>query len=82
MGQFIVTVDATGNHGCMRDVGDGEFVVGCELPHCTDCITREYVRRLKRSGAMVAIAQIVHWPNTESTVTDNLLTGVREGSFK
>lgn len=82
MGQFIVSVDAVGNHGCSRDVGDGEFVVGCELPHCTDCITREYVRRLKRSGASLTSATITHWPGSESEVLDDLLTGKRAGSFK
>jgi hypothetical protein len=81
MGQFTVHVDAVGNHGCQRDKKDGETVVGCEQSHCTDCITREYVRRLKRSGAIMAAAVITHWPGTESEVCDDLLTGKRDGSF-
>lgn len=84
MGTFRVTVQATGNHGCMRDKGAGETVIGCERPGCVDCITREYVRRLKRSGANFDTggeATLQHWPGTESEVIDDLLTGVRAGSF-
>lgn len=81
MGQFIVQVDAVGNHGCERDKKDGEAVIGCERPNCTDCITREYVRRLKRAGTTVSDARITHWPNQASEVVDNLLTGIRVGSF-
>lgn len=69
MGTFHVLVRATGNHGCERDKKDGEHVVGCERPGCTDCITREFVRRLKKSGAQIHVAEIDHWPliglNTE-----------------
>lgn len=81
MGQFIVAVDAVGNHGCQREIKDGGTVIGCEKSSCTDCITREYVRRLKRSGAMMAAATITHWPGSESEVRDDLLTGQRSGSF-
>lgn len=62
MGDFRITIDAVGGHGCMRELGDGETVIGCDRPGCPDCITREYVRRLKRSGAMVSRAMIEHWP--------------------
>jgi hypothetical protein len=81
MGTFLVEVTAVGNHGCQRDIKAGGAVVGCERPNCTDCITREYVRRLKRTGSDVQLATIVHWPGTDGQVVDNLLTGVREGSF-
>ncbi len=81
MGQFIVKVDAVGNHGCQREVKDGGAVIGCERPGCTDCVTREFVRRLKRMGATVAEATITHWPGQASEVRDDLLTGKRTGSF-
>lgn len=81
MGQFRVTVVAQGGHGCMRDAGDGETVIGCDRPGCPDCIAREFVRRLKRSGAFVDEAQLEHWPGTSYAVTDDLLTGKRQGSF-
>lgn len=81
MGQFVVKVDAVGNHGCERTKKDGEAVIGCESSHCTDCITREYVRRLKRSGATVSTATITHWPGQQGEVKDDLLSGIRSGSF-
>lgn len=88
MGTFLVTVQATGNHGCERDMKDGENVVGCERPGCTDCIAREFVRRLKKSGATVELATIEHWPGQpivhrepDGPVIDDLLTGARKGSF-
>jgi len=81
MGQFIVHVDAVGNHGCQREVRDGGQVTGCGAPGCTDCATRDYVRRLKETGAAVSAATVTHWPGSEAEVRDNLLTGVRSGSF-
>lgn len=81
MGQNIVHIDMVGNHGCERGKKDGEAVIGCEKPHCTDCIVRECVRRLKRSGAIMNAATITHWPGTESEVRDDLLSGIRSGSF-
>ncbi len=81
MGQFRVTVTATGGHGCMREKGDGETVIGCDRPGCPDCSAREFVRRLKRMGCNVEEAKLEHWPGTESQVTDDLLTGLRSGSF-
>lgn len=87
MGQFRVTVEAVGNHGCRRDEHRKDpmsVVVGCGQPYCTDCITREYVKRLQASGASVSEATIHHWPGTnggDSEVVDNLITMRRIGSF-
>lgn len=81
MGTFLVQVKATGGHGCQREKKDGEAVLGCDLPHCPDCITREFVRRLKRTGAQVSEATLTHWPDTPTQVMDDLLTGIRKGSF-
>jgi hypothetical protein len=81
-GDFRVVVEAFGNHGCERDKKDGESVLGCDRHGCVDCITREYVRRLKRTGAHLRVAKIVHIGYTpEQDVTDDLLTGVRAGAF-
>jgi hypothetical protein len=87
MGDFRVTVEALGGHGCQREKGDGETVIGCERQGCPDCMAREFVRRLKRSGATVKLAEIRHWPadmpgyTAEREVRDNLLTGQRAGEF-
>jgi hypothetical protein len=82
MGQFRVTVLATGNNGCQRDKGDGQIVIGCERPGCVDCITREFVRRLKRAGCVMERADLIHWPDTTYKVHDDLLAGIRVGEFK
>lgn len=81
MGQFVVHVDAVGNHGCQREVKDGEVVAGCGQPGCTDCVTRRYLADLKATSATVSTATITHWPGSESEVRDDLLTGLRSGSF-
>jgi hypothetical protein len=87
MGDFRVTVEALGGHGCQREQGDGETVIGCERSGCPDCMAREFVRRLKRSGATVKLAKIQHWPADlpgyapEGEVRDDMLTGVRTGAF-
>lgn len=95
MGDFRVVIEAIGGHGCMREVGDGGFVMGCNRPGCPDCIAREAVRRLQRSGAQIHQAKLVHWPadfvhptpgvtthySKENEVTDDLVTGKRSGSF-
>lgn len=91
MGTFHVVVQATGNHGCERELKDDETVIGCDRPGCTDCMAREFVRRLKRSGAQVHLAQIDHWPQLErigenplpptGQVQDDLVSGKRTGNF-
>jgi len=78
---FKVEVQAVGAHGCERHFGDGSTVIGCERHNCPDCITREFVRRLKRAGCSIDIALLTHWPGSEQEVNDNLLTGVRSGNF-
>jgi hypothetical protein len=87
MGDFRVVVEAVGGHGCQREKGTGETVIGCDKPGCPDCMAREFVRRLKRSGATMKKAEIQHWPAdlpgyTEAgQVHDDLLTGERTGEF-
>lgn len=87
MGDFRVTVEAQGGHGCERGLGHGDVVLGCDRPGCPDCLAREFVRRLKRSGTKVNTAVIQHWPadmrgyTPEGEVRDDLLTGKRSGKF-
>jgi hypothetical protein len=81
MGTFNVSVQAVGNHGCQREKKDGEEVAGCGLPGCVDCITREFVAKLKSSGASFDFATLTHWPGQPSEVRDDLLTKKRKGSF-
>ena len=80
MGQFIFKVDAVGNHGAERDIGDGGDLTG-EEAHTIDRILFKAVEDLKASGCSVAEAKLVHWPGQPSEVTDDLLTKTRTGSF-
>jgi hypothetical protein len=86
MGDYRITIEAMGGHGCQREKGDGEFVVGCERHNCPDCMARELVRRLKRASENVKTARIEHWPadlgyDPAGSVTDDLLSGRRTGAF-
>ncbi len=87
MGDYVVRVHAVGGHGCQREYGDGATVAGCGLPGCPDCITRDYVKRMKAAGQDVKVASLTHWPaelsgyNPVGEVRDDLLTGIRRGSF-
>lgn len=94
MGTFRVEIQAVGGHGCQRERKDGTTVDGCGQPSCPDCITREYVKNLKRSGAHFqkplpgmsqpssdGYARLIHWPGQPGEVVDDLLTGARTGSF-
>jgi hypothetical protein len=90
MGTFRIEIQAVGNHGCQRAVKSFEKVEGCKQPGCVDCLAREFVEKLKASGAFfsetgdrngIGYALLTHWPGGERTVTDNLLTGLRSGDF-
>lgn len=70
MGDFRVTVEAVGGHGCERDTGDGGTVAGCGGANCPDCITARYVATMSRAGVHVKSAKIQHWPETTGEVVD------------
>ena len=44
MGDFRVTVDGVGNHGCQRELKDGAIVAECDDPTCVDCKARRFVK--------------------------------------
>jgi hypothetical protein len=82
MGQFRVEVTAVGGHGCQRTVKDGEQLQQfCGNPSCPDCVAREFVRSLKRTGVMLERAVLIHWPGTSTEVSDDLIYFKRTGSF-
>jgi hypothetical protein len=82
MGQFRVEVTAVGGHGCQRQIKDGgQIQQFCGSPSCPDCVAREFVRSLKRAGAMLEKAELIHWPGSSTEVRDDLLTLKRTGSF-
>ena len=84
MGTFRIEIEAVGDHGAQRDVGDGGSLEGWKDagPGGTlDRIAFDAVEQLKAKGASVVSAKIVHWPEQESEVTDDLLAQTRSGSF-
>lgn len=81
MGDFRIEVNATGGHGCQRELGNGATVEGCGQAGCPDCLAREFVKKLRESGNTVKDALLIHWPNSTPTIVDNLLTKQRSGSF-
>lgn len=62
MGDYRVTVEAVGGHGCSRETKNGERIKPCEQPSCPDCAARHFVDGLKRSGSSVTLAKLEHWP--------------------
>lgn len=81
MGTYNLEIEAVGGHGCQREVKDGENVVGCQAASCPDCEARRFVKSLRDNGSSVSRATLTHWPGQESEVKDDLLTGIRTGSF-
>jgi hypothetical protein len=92
MGDFRITIEGAGNHGCGREAKDGETVKRCGYPGCVDCAAVELVNQLKAQGALSGqgIAILEHWPvpgaagsiRTEKPgPIDDLVTGKRSGSF-
>lgn len=90
MGDFRVTVDAVGGHGCQRDVPEGGTVVGCGGSTCPDCITARYIAEMSKAGVHVKNAKIQHWPDTTGEVIDafdmsvhglTLQPRIRSGNF-
>ncbi len=81
MGRFRIEITAVGGHGCQRELKDGAQVPGCGQPTCPDCQARALVASLQRTGNSVQQATLTHWPGDPHEVVDDLLTGVRKGSF-
>jgi hypothetical protein len=87
MGMSRITVVVVGNHGCQREKKGADELSTCGQPSCVDCITREYVAKLKAENN-VQEATIHHWPGSSKKesgnagdVVDNLLSERRLGSF-
>lgn len=79
MGDFRITIEAVGNHGCGRGAKEGDVVKRCGDKGCTDCATIEFVEKLKTmcGAGQIELAKIEHWPdkNVNGTVRYNRVTG-------
>lgn len=83
MGQFRIEISAVAGHGCSRSEKDGESIKysGCQRLNCPDCLARDLVERFKRLGFHDLKATFTHWPGEPAEVVDDLVAGVRRGSF-
>lgn len=90
MGDYRITVEATGGHGCGRKTKSGDTVERCGSSLCPDCRAIGFVAGLRSTGNDVRVARLEHWPvpgaagttrTEEPGPVDDLLTGVRHGQF-
>jgi len=92
MGDFRIVIDAVGGHGQDRDKKDGEVVnFSVDGENSPEALAQKFVEQLKANGCSVDSAKVVHWPidnyggpeknGRTSEIVDDLLTGVRKGSF-
>jgi hypothetical protein len=81
VGTFKIEIEAVGGHGCQREIKSGAEVPGCGHEACPDCAARRFVMELKRKGNSLVSAKLTHWPGDPSSVQDDLLSGIRRGSF-
>lgn len=90
MGDYRITIEAVGGHGCGREAKDGDVVTRCGSPSCPDCNAIALVQELGRTGNTVSLAKLEHWPvpgaagctRTEKPgPVDDLIAGTRAGSF-
>ena len=88
MGQFRLSITASGGHGCQREVKDGQELIGCGRMGCPDCEAMRVVAEfIRRTGSMFEKAELVHWPGTSGEVRDEIRLDngfarrIRHGSF-
>ena len=91
MGDFRIVIDCVGGHGQDREKENNEVVDFTNGGHKTpESIAQEFIKELKNSGCSVGKAVVIHWPtdnypegrDPEKEIVDDLITGVRKGSFK
>lgn len=87
MGTSVLTVRIVGNHGCQREVKDGESTErtcgkeGCDPARCVDAVAKEAVDRLRATGSIVE-ANLHHWPEGDKQIVDELKSPFRRnGNF-
>lgn len=80
MGQFKIEIVAVGGHGCNREKKNGEMVYGCQSMNCPDCLTRDFVDRMRAKFSLES-ATFTHWPGQPCEVSDNLIDKRRTGNF-
>jgi hypothetical protein len=62
MGDFRMTIEATGGHGCDRKAKEGGELHGCGQENCPDCMFARFVSDMQRAGMRPFKATMHHWP--------------------
>lgn len=83
MGQFKISIDAIGAHGCERKARGGDKLFNrCGKFGCADCMAYDFVQMLRVKGFTVEAASLTHFPGARQEVVDDLLVNERKtGSF-
>lgn len=71
MGDFRMTLEGVGGHGCDRNAKAGQDFIGCGRMDCPDCLFAEFVAKMKRIGT-VHVAKMHHWPADMNTHLFNI----------
>ncbi len=63
MGDFRMTIEAQGGHGCDRQAKEGEQLMSsCGREGCPDCMFARFVSEMQRAGMRPYRATFQHWP--------------------
>lgn len=62
MGDFRMTIEAVGGHGCDRKAKAGDQLQGCGRMDCPDCIFAAFVSQMQRASMRPMVATMHHWP--------------------
>lgn len=62
MGDFRMTIEATGGHGCDRKAKAGDQLQGCGRMDCPDCVFAAFVSQMQRLSMRPFVATMHHWP--------------------
>lgn len=62
MGDFRMTIEAAGGHGCDRQAKQGDDIRGCGQESCPDCMFARFVSEMQRAGMRPYTATFHHWP--------------------
>ncbi len=75
MGDFRMTIEGVGGHGCDRNAKQGQQLTSaCGKMDCPDCAFAEFVAKMKRIGTVYK-ATMHHWP---ADMTDHVLDAKKE----
>jgi hypothetical protein len=78
MGNFRIVINAVGDHGQDRGKSSGDTVNFYAGGNTTpDALAKSLTEFLRWNGCILQSAEIIHWPDSETSVTDDLMTGIR-----